>query len=53
MNPHWSSDRYYEEARKIVGAEMQFITFAHWLPIVLGKDGMEMVTTCANQEKHQ
>ncbi|KAJ2954273.1 hypothetical protein O0L34_g2524 [Tuta absoluta] len=36
LNPFWDGDRVYNEARKIVGAETQVITFEHWLPIVLG-----------------
>ncbi len=35
--------RLYHEARKIVGAEMQVITFEHWLPSILGKEGMKML----------
>ncbi|GFT51376.1 peroxidasin [Trichonephila clavipes] len=38
-NRHWDNDKIYHEARKIVGAIMQHITYAHWLPKVLGKDG--------------
>lgn len=36
LNPFWDGDKVYQEARKIVGAEMQIITYEHWLPIVLG-----------------
>ena len=43
MNPHWDGDRIYHEARKIVGAEMQHITYAHWLPHIVGPEGMEML----------
>lgn len=38
FNPHWDNDKIFHEARKIVGAVMQHITYAHWLPKVLGKD---------------
>ncbi|GFS41621.1 peroxidasin [Nephila pilipes] len=38
-NRHWDNDKIYHEARKTVGAIMQHITYAHWLPKVLGKDG--------------
>ncbi|VDD76032.1 unnamed protein product [Mesocestoides corti] len=43
LNPHWSGDRIYHEARKIVGALMQSITYRVWLPKVLGPRGMEMM----------
>ncbi|EEB18896.1 Thyroid peroxidase precursor, putative [Pediculus humanus corporis] len=43
LNTHWDGDTIYYEARKIVGAEMQHITYNHWLPLVLGEKGMEML----------
>eukprot|EP00057_Strongylocentrotus_purpuratus_P032307 XP_787204.3 PREDICTED: myeloperoxidase [Strongylocentrotus purpuratus] len=38
-NPGWArnSDRVFEEARKIVGATMQAITYNEYLPTLLGK----------------
>ncbi|XP_045133366.1 peroxidasin-like isoform X1 [Portunus trituberculatus] len=43
MNPHWDSDTVFHEARKLVGAEMQHITYTHWLPHIIGSRGMEML----------
>ncbi|OWK56642.1 Peroxidasin [Lonchura striata] len=43
LNPHWDGDLLYHEARKIVGAQMQHITYAQWLPKVLGEAGMKML----------
>ncbi|KAM5135419.1 LOW QUALITY PROTEIN: peroxidasin homolog [Mantella aurantiaca] len=43
LNPHWSGDKIYHEARKIVGAQMQHITFTQWLPKILGEAGMRML----------
>lgn len=43
INPHWDGETLYQEARKIVGAQMQLITYEHWLPIVLGEEGMNML----------
>lgn len=50
INPHWDGDTLYYEARKIVGAEMQHITYAHWLPNILGADGMDMLNEHYNRE---
>lgn len=43
INPHWTGEIIFNEARKIVGAEMQHITYKHWLPHILGKKGMELL----------
>ncbi|KAG8520823.1 Peroxidasin-like protein, partial [Galemys pyrenaicus] len=43
LNPHWDGDTLYHEARKIVGAELQHITYSHWLPKILGGPGMKML----------
>ncbi|VDM07602.1 unnamed protein product [Wuchereria bancrofti] len=36
LNPHWNGDRLFMEARKIVGAEVQAITYREFLPAILG-----------------
>lgn len=43
LNPHWDGDTLYQEARRIVGAEMQHITFKHWLPYILGASENELL----------
>ena len=43
INPHWDGDTIYYEARKVVGAEMQHITYKHWLPLIVGESGMAML----------
>ncbi len=36
-NPNLSGDQIYEQARRIVGAQMQVITYREYLPILLGR----------------
>ncbi|TMS40178.1 hypothetical protein L596_006590 [Steinernema carpocapsae] len=36
LNPSWNADRLFQEARKIVGAQIQAIAFREYLPKVLG-----------------
>ncbi|KAJ8290609.1 hypothetical protein GJAV_G00015230 [Gymnothorax javanicus] len=43
LNPHWDGDTIYHEARKIVGAQMQHITYSHWLPKILGEVGTKLL----------
>ncbi|CAI2343224.1 unnamed protein product [Caenorhabditis sp. 36 PRJEB53466] len=36
LNPHWDGERLYQEARKVIGAQVQAIVYREWLPKVLG-----------------
>ena len=41
MNPHWLGDQLYQETRRIIAALIQHITYAEFLPAVLGTDTIE------------
>lgn len=41
LNPFWSDDKIYQEARKINVAQYQHIVYKEWLPIIIGRSFMD------------
>ena len=41
LNPRWDDERIYQEARKIVGAIAQVITYQEYLPEMLGERNLQ------------
>lgn len=48
VNPQWNDDILFEEARRIVIAELQHITYNEWLPLIIGHEAMERFSLYSN-----
>ncbi|XP_046532549.1 lactoperoxidase isoform X2 [Equus quagga] len=52
LNPQWDGEKLYQEARKILGAFVQIITFRDYLPIVLGDEMQKWIPPYQGYNKY-
>lgn len=43
LNSHWDDERLYQEAKRILTAQMQHITYNEWVPIIIGRKKMQQL----------
>ena len=50
LNPTWNDETLYQEAKKIVGAIVQHITYNEFLPAILNRQTMKQFDLTLNEE---
>ena len=52
-NPHFSEEKLYQTARRLVIAEWQNIIFSEWLPIIIGPAAMEQYQLDVSRQQNR